>query len=218
MAYSDFNLSRVAERFGLAIAERDLYRDTPELAASPLLQGVLDRYRPLARAIGTEKARSEFLIAPILAEVRYRLDDQVSLFSGIDLPAAPEQGLNGVCDFLFSRSPQQLFLTRPIIAVVEAKNENLATGFGQCIAEMIGARIFNQNKQVTEPVMFGVVTTGTLWRFLRMEADIVEMDDPEYPVEQTNKILGILHAMLGPAGRPIDAGSPGGPGTTKGQR
>ncbi len=198
MSYRDFSLSRVAEQFGLAISEQDFYTNIPGLPISPQLEFLLSRYRPLAKTIGSEKARSEFLIAPILAEARFQLDDQISLFSGIDLPAAPEQGLNGVCDFLFSRSPQQLFLTRPIIAVVEAKNENLSTGFGQCIAEMVGARIFNEKKQISEPAMFGVVTTGTLWRFLRMEDNNVVMDATDYEFKQIEQILGILATMLRP--------------------
>ena len=144
MAYSDFTFKEVSRRFGLSNVERDWYGNVPELPPSPTLQSLMSRYYSLARANSTEKARSEFLIAPVLAEIRFHLDDQVSLFSGIDFPAAPEQGLNGICDFLMSRSPEQQFLTAPIIAVVEAKNENLKTGIGQCIAEMVGATVFNE--------------------------------------------------------------------------
>ena len=196
MAYSEFNLSRVADRFGLTITERDIFGATAEVAATPALVALLDRFYPLGRAIGTEKARSEFIIAPVLAELLLDPKRQVSLFSGIELPAAPEQGLTGVCDFLFSRSPQQLFLTRPIIAVVEAKNENLATGYGQCIAEMIGAKIFNEQKDLIEPVLYGVVTSGALWRFLRMEGQSVVMDSAEMDIKQLDKILGVLTAMV----------------------
>lgn len=196
MAYSDFSLSKVAKQFGVNFVERKLYEETPGVDISPELESILKRHLPLARAIGTEKARSEFIIAPILAEVLFRLDCRVSLFSGIDLPAAPEQGLNGVCDFLIARSPQQFFLNRPVIAVVEAKNENLSTGFGQCIAEMIGASVFNEREQVVEPVMHGVVTTGTAWRFLRMEGPEVVMDRIEYSIEQLDQILGIFVGIL----------------------
>ena len=198
MSYSDFSLGKVADQFGLRIEEQDIYGGVAAVPLDPPLQTLLSRYRSLARAMGTEKARSEFLIAPILAEARFLLDEQISLFSGIDLPAAPEQGLSGTCDFLFSRSPQQLYLTRPIIAVVEAKNENLSTGFGQCIAEMIGAKIFNEKKQVSEPVIYGVVTTGTLWRFLRMEGNDVIMDATDFEFKEVERVLGILISMLRP--------------------
>ena len=199
MSYSDFTLGKVADQFGLRVVERDIYGQVATVPLSPPSRTLLIRNRPLTRVMGTEKARSEFLIAPILAEAWFLLDDQISLFSGIELPAAPEQGLSGVCDFLFSRSPQQLFLTRPIIAVVEAKNENISTGFGQCIAEMIGARIFNEKKQISEPTMFGVVTTGTLWRFLRMEGNDVIMDATDFEFKEIERVLGVLISMLGPA-------------------
>ena len=196
MSYSEFTLGKVSEQFGLSFVEQKLYEDVAEIPISPPVRSLLKRDLSLARAIGTEKARSEFLIAPILADIRHQFDNQISLFSGIDLPAAPEVGLNGVCDFLISRSSQQFFLTRPIIAVVEAKNENLSTGYGQCVAEMLGARIFNERAKLDEPVMFGVVTTGTEWRFLRMEGNAVAMDRQEYEIERADKICGVLLAML----------------------
>ena len=196
MAYSDFTFKEVSRRFGLANVERDYYGLVPELNPSVTLQSLMSRYYSLARANSTEKARSEFLIAPILAEVRFHLHEQVSLFSGIDLPAAPEQGLNGVCDFLMSRSPEQQFLTAPIIAVVEAKNENLKTGIGQCIAEMVGAKIFNEREGVIEARLYGVVTTGNFWQFLHLEDNIIGLDAQEYHIKEVAKILGILAMML----------------------
>lgn len=198
MSYSDFTLARVAEQFELSVDEQDLFGTTPGIAVDPTLTYILGRYRSLARGVASEKARSEFLIAPVLAEVRFHWAEQISLFSGIDLPAAPELGLSGICDFVFSRSPQQLFLTRPIVAVVEAKNENLTSGFGQCIAEMVGAKIFNEKKQHLEATIFGVVTTGTLWRFLRLQDNQVVMDATDFEFKQIDQILGILTSIIRP--------------------
>ena len=203
MAYSDFTFKEVSRRFGLVNLERDYYGTVPELNPSATLQSLMSRYYSLARANSTEKARSEFLIAPILAEIRFHLHEQVSLFSGIDFPAAPDQGLNGVCDFLMSRSPEQQFLTAPIIAVVEAKNENLKTGIGQCVAEMVGARIFNEREGIVEPRLYGVVTTGNFWQFLQLENNIIGLDGQEYHVKEVAKILGILAMMLTPSSAPI---------------
>ena len=196
MAYSDFSLKEVSLRFGLTIDKKPYFDDVPELAPSPTLETILGYFDPLARAINTEKARSEFLIAPILAEVRLMLSNRVSLFSGIDFPAAPEQGLNGVCDFLMSRSPEQNFLLAPVVAIVEARNGNLGTGLGQCIAEVVGARFYNEREGRPIPSLFGVVTTGTSWQFLRLDGSVVGLDPREYPVEQLGKILGILALML----------------------
>ncbi|MEG3979123.1 hypothetical protein QT970_31610, partial [Microcoleus sp. herbarium8] len=35
------------------------------------------------------------------------------------------RGLSGYCDFLISRSPEQLVIESPVIALVEAKNDNI---------------------------------------------------------------------------------------------
>ena len=97
----------------------DVFSEVPEGEVSALLQSLLQVYVPLALAIHTEKARSEFMIAPLLAEVLTHAPCPVSLFSGVDFPVAPEQGLNGVWDFLFSLSAEQLFITAPIVVIVE---------------------------------------------------------------------------------------------------
>jgi hypothetical protein len=197
MSFSDFDLKGVTRRFDLKIVEQpDLFGAAPELPASPVLRGLLADYYPLAKAINTEKARSEFLIAPVLAEVRARLDHRVSLFSGVDFPAAPDQGLSGICDFIMSRSPEQQFLSAPLVVVIEAKNENIKSGLGQCVAAMIGARLFNEREGNPPSAIFGAVTSGTIWQFLRLENPILGLDERDYHIGEIDKILGILTWML----------------------
>lgn len=82
---------------------------------------ILAEYVPLARAINTEKARSELMIANILVEARKRLNHQISLFSGIEFNVDKASDLNGFCDFMISASPEQLMLNAPVITIVEAK-------------------------------------------------------------------------------------------------
>jgi hypothetical protein len=77
----------------------------------------------LALAINTEKSRSEMIAAPILLEFRDLAVPSISLFSGRPFNVDKEKGLTGVCDFIISRSPEQLFIKAPVIVVAEAKNE-----------------------------------------------------------------------------------------------
>ena len=58
----------------------------------------------------------------------------------------PEQGLSGVCDFLLSRSSEQLTIEAPVVAIAEAKNENMNAGIAQCLAQMVAAQMFNQRR------------------------------------------------------------------------
>jgi hypothetical protein len=100
----------------------------------------------VALAFSTEKARSEFLIAPILMEARRLRHGAVSLFSGAELNVDASRGLNGFCDFVLSGSATQTELDAPLITIVEAKNENIRAGVPQCAAEMFAAQLFNERR------------------------------------------------------------------------
>lgn len=197
MAYSDFTLERVEKAFGLTISDNvNLFADITELESSNWLKETLDYNVPIALGSNTEKARSELIIAPILVELRKQLNSQIALFSGIDFTVDPAQGLNGSCDFIISQSAQLLILRAPAIMLVEAKKENINAGLGQCIAEMLAAQIFNQKQGEEVTSIYGVVTTGEIWKFLKLSGQLVQIDLAEYFLNNVNKILGILASAI----------------------
>ncbi|MBB6049687.1 hypothetical protein [Armatimonas rosea] len=194
MAYSNFtDLSVLRRDFGLTISFQARLFDS-EYTATPsdFLRTALREYEPLALAIGTEKARSELLIMPILAEVRRQCDQQISLFSGVDFNVDAERGLNGYCDYLLSRDSNPYSIHAPVFAVVEAKNEKINLGLAQCAAELVAARIFNAREDSTLPILYGAVTTGSNWRFLRLTDDHLEIDGDEEYLHPIERLLGIL--------------------------
>ncbi len=192
-SYSKFNLSKVKDIFNLTTYEKvDLFIDTPILEPSQFLKETLAYNLPLALASNSEKARSEMIISPILIEFRKQLQDKINIFSGIEFNVESEKGLAGVCDFIISDSPEQLFISAPVITLVEAKKENINAGLGQCVAEMIAAQIFNERSNNEIPAIYGTVTTGTNWRFLKLEGSIINIDLSEYYLRDVDKILGIL--------------------------
>ena len=79
-----------------------------------------------------------------------------------------------------------------MVTIVEAKNESIRSGLGQCIAEMVAAQIFNQREGNDSGDVYGVVTTGSNWRFLKLENTTVVIDVTEYFINQIDKIFGIL--------------------------
>ncbi|NEP10091.1 MAG: hypothetical protein F6K14_07710 [Symploca sp. SIO2C1] len=193
MAYSDFTLDRVKKEFGLTLSDKvDIFADVPEYKCSESLAEILRENLPLALASNTEKSRSEMIIAPILIELRKQLQHQISLFSGIEFNIDSAKGLNGSCDFIISRSSELLLITAPVIAIVEAKKENINAGLGQCIAEMVASQLFNEREENKIETIYGVVTTGTNWRFLKLEGQVISIDLSEYYINNVNKILGIL--------------------------
>ncbi len=196
MSFSEFTIDDLKERFGLRIEERpDVFASVAPCPVSPLLADVLRENVPLALAISTEKARSEMIIAPILIEVRRQCRHEISLFSGVEMNVDAAQGLKGVCDFLLSRSAEQLTLEAPVVAVVEAKNENMKQGMAPCIAEMVAARLYNRQRRREVPAVFGAVTTGSNWRFLQLTGAVVVADLTEYFVREVDRIVGILVSM-----------------------
>lgn len=198
MAYSDFNLKMARDRFGLTLNEKTtLFAATPEVEVTERLQEFLDQWAPAALAMNTEKARSEMIIAPILMEMVRLANHQVSLFSGITFEVDKERGLTGVCDYLLTKSPERFFPSQPVFAVVEAKKENIPGGLGQCVAEMVAAQSFNQQEGSNLTTIYGAVTTGSNWRFLKLEGQTVFIDQPEYYLYQIGKILGILLEIVG---------------------
>jgi hypothetical protein len=197
MSYSDFKLSEVIQNFGLTINEASgLFAETPEEECSDLLATILKENVDLAVSINTEKARSEMIISPILLEVRRKLNYEISLFSGVDFNVDNQQGLNGFCDFLISLSKEQLFVRAPVITLVETKNENLKSGLAQCIAEMVAAQLFNEQKQNQIKIVYGAVTIGTIWQFLKLEDKIISIDLSEYYIKDVKMILGILISAI----------------------
>jgi len=198
MAYSDFTLDDIKTQFQLSIAEdKRLFGDVKPFDVPASLLHLLESNVPLALAIDTEKARSEFIIAPILAEYKRIFTHRVSLFSGVDFSIDPQRGLNGTCDFILSRSPEQFYITAPIIMLVEAKNDRIKSGLPQCLAEMIAAQQFNTHKGNGIETVYGVVSTGSLWRFLRLTAQEGAIDRDEYYLRDTQQIFGILASMIG---------------------
>jgi hypothetical protein len=193
MSYGQFSLEQIKSEFGITLAEKaGFFTEIPEKQYSQWLRETLEYNIPLALSINSEKSRSEMIVAPILIEIRKQLNNQISLFSGKDFNVDAQKGLTGFCDFLISKSPEQLLIEAPIITLVEAKNDNLESGLAQCMAEMIAAQLFNQRHNQAIPVIYGGVTTGSLWRFMQLEEAVITIDLNEYFVGNTDKIIGIL--------------------------
>jgi hypothetical protein len=196
MAYNSFTLEQLKRDFGMVVVEATgVFAGAAPVEVSAQLREALAEGAPLALAISTEKARSEMVIAPVLMEVRRQRPGAIGLFSGSDFNVDQARGLSGFCDFLLSGSPEQLTIEAPIVAIVEAKNENLRSGVAQCIAEMVAAQIFNDARERPLAHVYGAVTTGSSWLFLRLGGHEVTIDLTEYFLGDIDRIVGILVAM-----------------------
>jgi hypothetical protein len=196
MSYSSFSIEEVEIKFDLSINSAIFLSEAKLISPSSGLAQSLERGLRLVKRSVSEKAKSEFIIAPILLELESLLIDKISVFSGDDFTVDRELGLNGICDFLISRFPSQLIIKAPVIAIVEAKKGVLKDGWGQCIAELVAAQKFNHSRGQNIPVIYGIVTSGILWQFMKLENRTVTVEPDEYPLLPIDRILGILHWLV----------------------
>ncbi len=199
MAFSDFAYPDVLTQLSLQYAPpEDLFAGVPPLAPTQGLALSFPAALQLAEFVSTEKARSEWMIAPLLADFWGRYGGRIGVYSGMTFAADPPNGLVGVCDFLVSRGPQQTAVTPPVVVIFEAKNESIAGGLGQCVAAMVGADRANRSVGQPADAIFGCVTTGTAWRFLRLRNNTVTLDSHVRTIDHADQLLGILVHIVGP--------------------
>lgn len=197
MPYSQITLRQLVQEFNLTLEENTrLFPNVNPISPTELLSKTLQETLPLATAINSEKARAELIIAPVLLEVKRKMNYQIGLFSGNDFTVDASRGLNGSPDFLITRSPEQYYISAPVMTIVEAKNENINLGLGQCGAEMLAAQIFNERENTQVKAIYGCVTTGILWKFLRLENQILSIDLVEISIEPVERLLGIFVQIL----------------------
>jgi hypothetical protein len=196
MAFRDFTVEDIHEKLKLQTREVRLFAEVPSVTVRKEFAETLEDGVDLATAIDTEKAKSEFIIAPILLELRRTVGDKFKLFSGVEWNVEPGRGLNGYCDFILTRGSTRLFITAPFLAIAEAKNDHIINGLGQCIAAMYAATVANQKANHPLSPIYGIVTTGVIWQFLRLVGDVVEIAPENINVSELPQLMGMLTAIV----------------------
>ncbi len=198
MSYNKFKkLEQLKEPFGInnflnSWMPKNIEIQTPSQRLLENLQDVV------GTALLTEKAKSENIIAPVLKEFRRINLNQISSFSGFEFDVDKKQGLNGFCDFIISLNPRRLTIDAPIILLIEAKNGEIETGFGQCGAEMYAAQIFNERAGNPKKAIYGCVTNAFSWAFLKLEGKNLYIDPNYVPLTFTepHRVLAVLQWIL----------------------
>ena len=188
MAYTDFSLGTLETKFGIRNHVRPLFEPLPPLVPSDLQYA--ERI-PLT----TEKAKSESIVFPILLELRSRNDSFFTIYSGDNLNADSDKGLNGECDFILTKDTGSFDINYLIMQVVEAKRNDLEIGVPQCAAQLVGARFFNEAKGVSVPILTGCVTTGNEWLFIRL-TDHLEIDRRKYYLNELGELLAVFQQLI----------------------
>ena len=194
MTYRDFTLEKLEDDFGIINRnERFLENSLPVPPSDFLLKTLA---RNLKMPIRNEKSRSEWIVAPILAELKELNNDFFTVHSGEYLNVDKTQGLMGECNFIITKNYNSITLKAPVFALVEAKKENFDEGISQCAAQMYAARLFNQKRDPAIAIIHGCVTIGTTWIFLKLEEKDLLIDNYYYTLNDLPQLLGALQAIL----------------------
>jgi hypothetical protein len=193
MAYSDFTLEMLEQNFGVQNRVERLFAPMPAIEPSAWLVQSLKIAQELP--MRTEKAKSEWIVAPILSELRERNDKFFTIFSGDSLNADAEKGLNGECDFILAKEVRSFNINYPILQIVEAKKNDIDVGVPQCAAQLLGAKIFNEKKNAAVEKIYGCVTTGDDWLFLKLERDVF-IDDQKYYLNDVGGLLAVFQFII----------------------
>jgi len=194
MSYADFTLDAVRRTFSITIRQQLLFPNLVTYTVPDWLHVTLEKGLPIA--LGSEKARSEFIVAPILLTVRDENQNRIAIYSGQRLDSDPSVGLVGECDFILTNTPALPIIQAPIISIVEAKKNDIESGLGQCAAQMVGAQRVNQREGTGIDTVYGCVTTGETWQFLRLAATTLTIDSERYYINELGRILAVLQTIV----------------------
>jgi hypothetical protein len=193
MGYSNYKkIKTVSKKFKIDVMMERLFENVKRVEPSNWLKESLQfaELMPLTN----EKSKSERIVSPILLEVVKSYSTQITLFSGENIDIQPENDLSGECDFFFGLHPPKPFIDTPIISLTEAKDEDMELGIGQCAAQMYGARLFNEADGKNIPVIYGCVTNGLEWQFLKLYNNCFYVDKKVYT--DLSEVLGVWHTIL----------------------
>jgi hypothetical protein len=193
--YSKFTLEQLKDNFQLDIQVSKIFDESiPSQIPSEFLLSVLKSSEVLT--LTSEKEKSEGIIFPVMIELKKLNLEKISIFSGRTLDADSDKGLSGECDFIISNKPNLFDVDVPIIALIEAKKDDTSNGIAQCIAQMMGSKLFNEKHNKIFPSIYGCVSTGYEWKFLKMEGHNVTIDSKIYFLPQLDRILGIFQYII----------------------
>jgi hypothetical protein len=133
-----------------------------------------------------------------LKELHRQHRDQFTYFSGYEFNVDSQLELRGYCDFILSAQANSPVISAPVFCLVEAKKGMIEEGLAQCGAEMYAAQLFNQRHYQPQKIIYGCVTNGFSWAFLKLQTRHLLIDPHYIPLTFANpdQVLAVLQWII----------------------
>ncbi len=193
MAFSDFKvISDVQEKFRIKYTANNLFKVEEVNPPSQFLQEFQFTMENI-NVFSSEASRCEAIIFPILREAYKPYADTYALW--IRQPITYDEILSGTPDYLVA-TKSELGMTvvgTPLIILVQAKKNDFEQGWGQCLAELVGAQKINDDPDV--PV-YGIVSDGERWQFGKLTGDAFTRHKTSFSVDNIPTLFGAINAVF----------------------
>lgn len=194
MSFKDFTLDDLRNKFGIENEIKSFFKDIKEQEPSGWLKMVLEINSKMPTK--TEKAKSEYIIAPILTSLVEMNNSIFTVYSGETLTGDKDKGLYGECDFILAKNVNTFDVRLPILCLFNAKKGDIDLGIVQCSAQMVGIKFFNEKNKVKLDTIYGCVTNANEWKFLKLQGNTIFIDTESFFIKELDKILGIFQNII----------------------
>lgn len=193
MAFTDFkSADQVQKSYKICYIEKDFLtlvaRDLPDYFVREL-----EFDRENFDVFGSEASRCESIIYPILREACKGFIRDYSLWSHKSI--AVDDILTGTPDYIIAKRSElgKNVLDFPLVLVAEAKQNDFARGWGQCLAEMVAAQRLNGT---TELAVYGIVTDGEIWQFGRLVGSVFTRNLSRVTIDRVEEVYGAVFGLI----------------------
>jgi hypothetical protein len=193
MAFTDFkSADQVQKTYKIRYAEKDFMifssRNLPDYFVREL-----EFDRENFDVFGSEASRCESIIYPILREACKGFIREYSLWSHKSI--AVDDILTGTPDYIVAKRSElgKNVLDFPLVLVAEAKQNDFARGWGQCLAEMVAAQRLNGNAELA---VYGIVTDGEIWQFGRLVGSLFTKNSSRVTIDRVEEVYGAVFGLI----------------------
>ena len=170
MSYSQFKtIAEVAKKFDIEVTDKAIFVSEKEINISDYLVSMLIENMNDNVSFTNEITICERIISPILNAVSRQYKD-LNVWSHVPYNIDEKQGLVGEPDYLVAARNKYGSMEKPALCVIEAKRDDFELGWAQALAEMVASSL------VEDRIYYGVVTTGKLWEFGKLEQGVFTID------------------------------------------